>query len=360
MVNFTHSFYFRGHLCIATELLDMNLYEFIKSNAFRGFSVKLIRRFTKQMLSSLNLLKQHSVIHCDLKPENILLRHPLHSEIKVIDFGSSCFENEKVYTYIQSRFYRSPEVILGMTYGLPIDMWSLGCILAELYTGVPIFPGENEQEQLACIMEVFGPPEKHLIEKSTRKKLFFDSMGKPRLTVSSKGRRRRPSSKTLQQVLKCDDEAFVDFLARCLRWDPDRRIKPDEAIRHEFITGQKATVSIPRAATRDSSPMKRHNTLSTPRPLPDPPATIKSTTIRPRETTAVSPHKPVSSARRASAINGPLIGTTGSKRTSTGNSGISTSTSLGNSSLPRVAGRSASGKQDLASAGANVAMSRRA
>ncbi|KKY31918.1 putative dual specificity protein kinase pom1 [Diaporthe ampelina] len=246
MVNFTHSFYFRGHLCISTELLDMNLYEFIKANAFRGFSLKMIRRFTKQMLSSLNLLKQHKVIHCDLKPENILLRHPLHTEIKVIDFGSSCFENEKVYTYIQSRFYRSPEVILGMSYGMPIDMWSLGCILAELLTGVPIFPGENEQEQLACIMEVFGPPEKHLIEKSTRKKLFFDSMGKPRLTVSSKGRRRRPSSKTLQQVLKCDDEAFLDFLARCLRWDPDRRMKPDEAIRHEFITGQKTSVPVAR------------------------------------------------------------------------------------------------------------------
>ena len=124
-----------------------------------------------------------------------------------------------------------------MTYGMPIDMWSLGCILAELLTGYPIFPGENEQEQLACIMEVFGPPEKHLIEKSTRKKLFFDSLGKPRLTVSSKGKRRRPSSKTLHQVLKCEDEAFLDFIARCLRWDPDRRLKPDEAMRHEFITG---------------------------------------------------------------------------------------------------------------------------
>lgn len=59
-----------------------------------------------------------------------------------------------VYTYIQSRFYRSPEVILGLPYGLPIDMWSFGCILAELYTGYPLFPGENEVEQLACIMEV--------------------------------------------------------------------------------------------------------------------------------------------------------------------------------------------------------------
>lgn len=354
MVNFTHSFYFRGHLCISTELLDMNLYEFIKSNAFRGFSLKLIRRFTKQMLSSLNLLKQHNVIHCDLKPENILLRHPMHSEIKVIDFGSSCFENEKVYTYIQSRFYRSPEVILGMTYGLPIDMWSLGCILAELYTGVPIFPGENEQEQLACIMEVFGPPEKHLIEKSTRRKIFFDSMNKPRLTVSSKGRRRRPSSKTLQQVLKCDDEPFLDFLTRCLKWDPERRMKPDEAIRHEFISGQKTMVPVPSA--RGSSPVKRHNTISTPRPLPDPPASNKGGLASRNREAGGSPMKaPVSGTRRTSAINGPFT-SAGTKRTSTGQS----NTSLSASNLPRVAGRSVSAKQDFASAGANVAMSRRA
>ena len=78
-----------------------------------------------------------------------------------------------MYTYIQSRFYRSPEVILGMNYNMAIDMWSLGCILAELYTGYPIFPGENEQEQLACIMEVLGLPEKELIQRSSRRKLFF-------------------------------------------------------------------------------------------------------------------------------------------------------------------------------------------
>lgn len=339
----------------------MNLYEFIKANAFRGFSLKMIRRFTKQMLSSLNLLKQHKVIHCDLKPENILVRHPLHTEIKVIDFGSSCFENEKVYTYIQSRFYRSPEVILGMSYGMPIDMWSLGCILAELYTGVPIFPGENEQEQLACIMEVFGPPEKHLIEKSTRKKLFFDSMGKPRLTVSSKGRRRRPSSKTLQQVLKCDDEAFLDFLARCLRWDPDRRLKPEEAIRHEFITGQKTSVPVPRLANREQSPIKRHNTISTPRPLPEPPAaaaTMRVTSsIRPKDATLLgSPVKvgtaPPPGARRTSGAVGIPP-----KRTSTGNSGVGNGPLVSN--LPRAAARTVSAKQDLASAGATAAMSRR-
>lgn len=343
MVSFMQSFYFRGHLCISTELLGMNLYEFIKAHEFRGFALKIIRRFARQMLSSLCLLQSRNVIHCDLKPENILLAHPLHTEIKVIDFGSSCFEKEKVYTYIQSRFYRSPEVILGMDYGMPIDMWSLGCILAELLTGYPLFPGENEQEQLACIMEVFGPPEKHLVESSTRKKLFFDSLGKPRVTVSPKGKRRRPSSKTLQQVLRCDDEAFLDFLQRCLRWDPERRMKPDEAMTHEFISGvKKAAVrsrtSVP--STGRSSPSKRPAVNQTPlrnRPLPDLPATGT------KRTNSISPAKSAATTRRFSSTNA-VPATPVAKKTAASH-GIPPA-------MPRTTTRSISGKPDLASAAA--------
>ncbi|KAI7847099.1 kinase-like domain-containing protein, partial [Circinella umbellata] len=228
-------FYFRSHLCIAFECLSINLYDFIKSNNFQGFSMGLIRRFTIQLLNSLVLLHKHKLIHCDLKPENVLLKHPTKSSIKVIDFGSSCLESEKVYTYIQSRFYRSPEVILGMEYSMAIDMWSVGCILAELYTGYPLFPGENEQEQLACIMEIQNVPEKHLIEKSSRKKLFFDSNGTPRISPNSKGRKRRPGTKTLGQALKSSDENFIDFVDRCLQWDPDRRLKPEDAFKHPWI-----------------------------------------------------------------------------------------------------------------------------
>lgn len=72
----------------------------------------------------------------------------------------------------------------GLTYNTAIDMWSLGCILAELFTGYPLFPGENEQEQLACIMEIQGVPSKHLVEKSTRKKLFFGKLCGIRVYVS--------------------------------------------------------------------------------------------------------------------------------------------------------------------------------
>jgi len=116
-----------------------------------------------------------------LLQENVLLKQRGSSLIKVIDFGSSCYSHQRVYTYIQSRFYRSPEVILGLPYGTPIDMWSLGCILAELYTGYPLFPGEDEIEQLACIMEVLGLPPEHIISHASRRRLFF---GKPRVHLS--------------------------------------------------------------------------------------------------------------------------------------------------------------------------------
>ncbi|KAF7311678.1 CMGC/DYRK/DYRK2 protein kinase [Mycena kentingensis (nom. inval.)] len=249
VIKMTENFYFRGHLCIAMELLSINLYELIKANGFVGFTTTLIRRFTSQMLLSLSLMRHHRIVHCDLKPENVLLRHPAKSGIKVIDFGSSCLEHEKIYTYIQSRFYRSPEVILGMNYHMAIDMWSLGCILAELYTGFPIFPGENEQEQLSCIMEVLGVPDKEFVNRSTRKKLFFDPNGTPRVVINSKGRRRRPGSKTLAQVLRCNDDDFVDFIAKCLVWDPERRIKPQAAMRHPFMTAGKRPKAPPTSAT---------------------------------------------------------------------------------------------------------------
>eukprot|EP01006_Ploeotia_vitrea_P046690 TRINITY_DN67053_c6_g9_i1.p1 TRINITY_DN67053_c6_g9~~TRINITY_DN67053_c6_g9_i1.p1 ORF type:complete len:590 (+),score=41.50 TRINITY_DN67053_c6_g9_i1:143-1912(+) len=228
-------FYFRNHLCITFELLSINLYEFIKNNNFQGLSLGLIRRFAIQLLTSLKYLHRESVIHCDLKPENILLKSPTKSGIKIIDFGSSCFEHERIYTYIQSRFYRSPEVILGISYGRSIDMWSFGCILAELYTGYPLFPGENETEQLACIMEIMDVPPKHIIELSTRKRNFFDSNGQPRIVPNSRGKKRRPGGKDLVTSLRCNDAQFISFLEGFLRWDPRERFTPDDGLRHEWI-----------------------------------------------------------------------------------------------------------------------------
>ncbi|KAJ3206468.1 Dual specificity tyrosine-phosphorylation-regulated kinase, partial [Dinochytrium kinnereticum] len=309
MYNIIHMqdhFYFRGHLCITFELLGINLYEWLKAGGFRGCHLGVIKRFTLQILQCMDLLSRNKIVHCDLKPENVLLRetsflqpnrfdlntaalaaHPdplraLPREflgegygIKVIDFGSSCFESEKVYTYVQSRFYRSPEVILGIGYNMAIDMWSLGCIMAEMYTGYPLFPGENEQEQLACIMEVKGVPPESLIDRGTRRKLFFDSGGSPRIFPNSKGKKRRPGAKNLVNVLRTADAGFIDFIERCLEWDPELRMTPDEALRHEwmrdmvpasypFPTRSTPTTALAAAGvggvSTASSPVKKHAT----------------------------------------------------------------------------------------------------
>ena len=117
------------------------------------------------------------IIHCDLKPENIMLVTQDKAEINVIDFGSSCVESERLYTYIQSRFYRAPEIILGIPYTPAIDMWSVGCILAEFYTGYPLFTGESEHDQLVHIMEVLGTPGERVMSDPPGRNCFLKAMG---------------------------------------------------------------------------------------------------------------------------------------------------------------------------------------
>ena len=252
IIHMIDHFVFRNHVCITFELLSMNLYELIKKNKFQGFSLALVRKFAHSILQCMDSLYRNRIIHCDLKPENILLKQPGRSGIKVIDFGSSCYEYQRVYTYIQSRFYRAPEVILGGKYGMAIDMWSFGCILAELLTGYPLFPGEDEGDQLACMMEVLGTPSNKLVETSKRARTFFSSKGHPRYcsistnpdgTASySGGRSRRgkfrgpPGTKEMSKALKgCDDPLFLDFLQRCFEWDPSVRMSPPQALRHAWL-----------------------------------------------------------------------------------------------------------------------------
>lgn len=97
--------------------------------------MKVVKNIAIQILIAMRYMKKLEIIHCDMKPENILLKHYNKSVVKVIDFGSSCYLNERMYTYIQSRYYRAPEIILGIPYDYQIDMWSFGCILCELFTG---------------------------------------------------------------------------------------------------------------------------------------------------------------------------------------------------------------------------------
>ena len=221
--------------CIVFDLFDVNVYKYIKDQHFKGLDIGAVRKIAIQLLYSLNFLYGHNIIHCDLKPENIIFRQYGKTGIKVIDFGSSCFKNEKIYSYIQSRFYRAPEILMGLSYGLEIDMWSFGCIIAELYTGVPIFPGENESEQMALFMEYLNAPSRNMIELSRKRAKYFDDNYKPLLVKNSSGTLRLPGSKNIENFLKGADDLFVDLVRKCLEWEPAKRIKPFEAMMHEWV-----------------------------------------------------------------------------------------------------------------------------
>ncbi|KAJ6987313.1 serine/threonine-protein kinase ppk15 isoform X2 [Populus alba x Populus x berolinensis] len=132
-------FYHQEHLFIVCELLKANLYEFQKFNQESGgeayFTLSRLQVITRQCLEAIEYLHHLGIIHCDLKPENILIKSYRKCKIKVIDLGSSCFKSDNLCLYVQSRSYRAPEVILGLPYDQKIDLWSLGCILAELCSG---------------------------------------------------------------------------------------------------------------------------------------------------------------------------------------------------------------------------------
>ncbi|CAF1017536.1 unnamed protein product [Adineta steineri] len=255
IVHIKDHFYFRSHLCITFELLGINLYELIRKNNHQGFSIHLVRRFATSLLQCLRVTSREKIIHCDLKPENIILRQKGSSSIKVIDFGSGCFQPQRIYTYIQSRFYRAPEIILGIPYTPAIDMWSFGCILVELFTGYPVFPGENEQEQLSMIIEVIDLPPAHVLDQGSRRKLFFDSKGIPRTASAKTLKKRRPASRPLGQILRTTDSNFIDFIRQCFEWDPLRRITAEEGLRHPWIIESK----LKRSSRVQHKPKKDHN-----------------------------------------------------------------------------------------------------
>ncbi|CAG8150237.1 unnamed protein product [Penicillium salamii] len=269
------TFIHRQHLCLAFELLSVNLYELIKQNQFRGLSTTLVRVFAQQLLNALSLLNKAHLIHCDLKPENILLKNLESPIIKVIDFGSACDERQTVYTYIQSRFYRSPEVLLGLPYSSAIDMWSLGCIVVELFLGLPLFPGSSEYNQVCRIVEMLGIPPTWMLEMGKQSGEFFektqDEFGRKTYRLKTleqysreHNTKEQPSKKyfsasTLEEIIRSypmprknmkqaeverelnNRVAFIDFVRGLLSINPLERWSPQQAKLHPFITQQKFT-----------------------------------------------------------------------------------------------------------------------
>lgn len=173
-VEFYDSFVYKNHLCIVQEVLDKNLYEILKFTNFAGFDHKTIRTIADQLLSAITALHSMNIVHCDLKPENIMLSDVTNIKIKIIDFNNSFVNYNQSNFYVQSRYYRAPEVILGLSYNSSVDLWSFGCILYELFIGYPLFPGKDNFEQISRISTLFGVPE-FMIQYGTKSFKYYET-----------------------------------------------------------------------------------------------------------------------------------------------------------------------------------------
>ncbi|XP_072770019.1 homeodomain-interacting protein kinase 2 isoform X5 [Nerophis lumbriciformis] len=262
-------FQHKNHTCLVFEMLEQNLYDFLKQNKFSPLPLKYIRPVLQQVATALMKLKSLGLIHADLKPENIMLVDPSRQpyRVKVIDFGSASHVSKAVCsTYLQSRYYRAPEIILGLPFCEAIDMWSLGCVIAELFLGWPLYPGASEYDQIRYISQTQGLPAEYLLSAGTKTTRFFNRdaestyplwrLKTPEDHEGETGIKSKEARKYIFNCLddmaqvnmtsdlegsdllaeKADRREFIDMLTKMLTIDADKRITPIETLNHPFVT----------------------------------------------------------------------------------------------------------------------------
>uniref|UniRef100_A0A0E0D5I0 Homologous-pairing protein 2 homolog n=1 Tax=Oryza meridionalis TaxID=40149 RepID=A0A0E0D5I0_9ORYZ len=239
------------------ESLHMNLREVIKKFGHgNGLKLTAVRAYARQIFIALKHLRHSGVLHCDIKPDNILVNKD-GNWLKLCDFGSAMSAgNNEITPYLVSRFYRAPEIILGLPYDHPLDMWSAGCCLSELYTGKILFDGSTNNDMLRLHMELKGPFPKKMLRKGAFTMQHFDQ------NMNFLARKKDPITKTVvnrlllnikpkgvgSAISSCpgDDpkmiSSFKDLLEKIFVLDPKKRITVSEALGHPFITGNEAAM----------------------------------------------------------------------------------------------------------------------
>lgn len=264
MIRLKRSFTHKGHMCMVFEHMSINLREVLKKfGRDVGINLKAVRTYAQQMFLGLLLMRKCNILHADLKPDNILV-NDARSSLKICDLGSAADASENEITpYLVSRFYRAPEIILGVPYDFAIDMWSIGCTLFEMYTGKILFTGRNNNQMLKSIMECRGKFSLKMLKKAEFGAVHFDDVSlnfrslerdkvtgrdvtkminfvkptrdlKSRLLAATTGTG-TGSKKIIPEAELKEVNLFADLLDRCLNLNPERRITPAEALKHPFI-----------------------------------------------------------------------------------------------------------------------------
>ncbi|PHH49888.1 Serine/threonine-protein kinase prp4 [Ceratocystis fimbriata CBS 114723] len=266
IIRFGRSFEHKGHLCMVFENLSLNLREVLKKFGNNvGINLNATRAYAYQIFVALAHMRACTIIHADLKPDNILVNEN-RKVLKICDLGTAvdrsdaATSHDEVAPYLVSRFYRAPEIILGIPYDYAVDMWSIGCTLYELYTGKILFTGDNNNQMLKAIQEVRGRITPKMFKRGQLSGAHFDDKGNfisvetdtvlgnatvkilPVVKPTRDLRQRLMKTATEMGEAETHDLAlFVDLLEHCLALNPDRRLQPAEALRHPFFKSRLAT-----------------------------------------------------------------------------------------------------------------------
>lgn len=271
-------FDYKNHICIVTDLLGMSVFDFLKGNNFAPFPSSHIQSFARQLLTSVAFLHDLNLIHTDLKPENILLvnngfhtynynraipsssnstqrqgRHRrvlLDTDIRLIDFGSATFDDEYHSSVVSTRHYRAPEIILGLGWSFPCDIWSIGCILVEFFTGDALFQTHDNLEHLAMMQAVCGPKiDAKLVRaiagksgsgNTTNASKYFRGarLDYPNAETTRASKRYVSAMKLLDDIIPATssfNKQFLDLLKRIFVYDPSKRITAKDALKHPWF-----------------------------------------------------------------------------------------------------------------------------
>jgi dual specificity tyrosine-phosphorylation-regulated kinase 2/3/4 len=213
---------FRGYVCFALELHSANLFQVMRSRNFSGLALPDVKVIAREGAEALRFCHAKGVVHGDVKPENIVFTNARQNSITLIDFGSSAHLAQTVFTYIQSRFYRATEIVLGLRYDGKIDIWSLGCVLSELVTGRPLFEAEDEQELIQKFVRLLGCPPMWMVQRGRRSHHYFRS-------------KEVVQESHLGEEIGITDQGFLGFIGGCLTWDPAVRLSAEEILEHPWI-----------------------------------------------------------------------------------------------------------------------------
>jgi serine/threonine protein kinase len=250
-IHLLDSFFYYGHPCFVFPLFGRSLYSFMHDNQYRPFLDQHILDFARQIINAINFLHSFRIVFTDLKPENIVFvkDHPIRSkigdtetwipsdtQIKLVDFGSAVWDSKDHNYLIQTRHYRAPEVVLGMNWSIPVDTWSIGCVLLELTHGQMVYNTHDSIDHLNQMITMIGAIPRSLIYRipADTWEAFFHSDGSLRLEIA---KRSCVQCKPLAKYFKSSPqhELLMDVIARMLRWKAEDRISTQKALEHRYF-----------------------------------------------------------------------------------------------------------------------------